>query len=113
MARALGGNPRACLPATSCDHAGCHFCNPIQVTIDADTQRYPVITQRHMQVAVEAEVAALEAENARLKQVLSATAAGTLSRPPSSNPKRNLRPNPYPRALAPTPILGPWPQPYP
>ena len=29
-----------------------------------------------------AEVAALEAENARLKQVLSATAAGTLSRPP-------------------------------
>ena len=55
-----------------------------------------------MQVAGEAEVAALEAENARLKQVLSATAAGTLSRPPNSNPKPDLRPNPYPRALAPT-----------
>ena len=109
MARALDGTPRASLSATSCDHAGCHFCNPIQVAIDADTQRYPVITQRHMQVAGEAEVAALEAENARLKQVLSATAAGTLSRPPYSNPKPDL--HPYPRAQAPTPILGPWPQP--
>ena len=77
-------------------HAGCHFCSPIQVAIDADTQRYPVITQRHMQVAGEAEVAALEAENARLKQVLSATAAGTLSRPPYSNPwlQPTLDPNP-------------------
>ena len=81
------------------------FATLFRVAIDADAQRFPVITQRHMQVAVEAEVAALEAENARLKQVLSATAAGTLSRPPYSNPKRNLRPNPYPRALAPTPIL--------
>ena len=71
------------------------------MTIDADW-RYPVTIQWHMQVAVDAEVAALEAENARLKQVLSATAAGTL-----------CRPNPYSRALAPTPILGPRPQPYP
>jgi hypothetical protein len=82
------------------------------VTIDADW-RYPVTIQWHMQVAVDAEVAALEAENARLKQVLSATAAGTLSRPPNSSPKPDLRPNPYSRALAPTPILGPRPQPYP
>jgi len=71
------------------------------VTIDADW-RYPVTIQWLMQVAVDAEVAALEAENARLKQVLSATAAGTLSRPPTRAP------NP---TFAPTPILGHWPQP--
>ena len=106
MARALGGNPRACLPATRVTMQDAIFAT---LFIDADAQRFPVITQRHMQVAVEAEVAALEAENARLKQVLSATAAGTLSRPPYSNPKPDL--HPYPRAQAPTPILGPWPQP--